>query len=356
MNIILRYMEIGLIDLSEYQLPAIGCLAVAANFLQITELIKQIEYCLDLQLSPSTWIETMMIAENAAYTKLEQTSASFGLLSFKTMMVKCIPSIEKLFWYLSHPYLDTSSELDVFKFGLQWVLCKETGADALLIILGCLDMKRLTIKDLEKIKNDLMKRDFVNSLANKVVECLLKVCEDSQNITQSVVISKKESLIEMFTERVYAEVVNLVRESKQRKLTYTPIVPVWMLKDSKLDFAPHFMYTFSEEMGFKRWLEVADKNLWGWTVVSWGANKLVIVGGEHGRGTGCFMRDVKVYDALRKEWISHGVQLPPRRHGGVAILGDNLFLIGGVGGFRLVIYFVLNLILMIIYLRGCPNW
>lgn len=329
-------MEIGLIDLSEYQLAEIGCLAVTANFLQISELIKQVEYCLDLQLSTSTWIETMSIAENAAYTKLEQKSAAFGLLSFKTMMVDCIPSIDKLFWYLSHPYLDTSSELDVFKFGLQWVFCKETGADALLIILGCLDMRRLTVKDLKEIKNDLMTRGFVNSLAEKVAECLLKVYEDAQDLSELVIISKKENLCEIFTERVYVEVLNLVRESKRRKLVYTPIVPVWMLKDSKLDFAPHFMYTFSEETGFDRWLEVADKNLWGWTVVSWGAHKLVIVGGEHGRGTGIFMRDVKVYDSLSQEWICHGVQLPPRRHGGVTILGDTLFLIGGVGGFRFV--------------------
>lgn len=329
-------MEIGLIDLSEYQLQDIGCLAVAANFLQISELMKQVEYCLDLQLSISTWIEIMTIAENAAYNKLEQKSAAFGLLSFKTMKVECIPTINKLFWYLSHPYLDTSSELDVFKFGLQWVFCKETGADALLIILGCLDMKRLTVKDLKEIINDLMVRGFVNSLAVKVAECLLKVCEDANDVSELIVVSQKKSLCEIFTERVYVEVLNLVRESKRRNLAYTPIVPVWMLKDSKLDFAPHFMYTFSEKTGFEKWLEVADKNLWGWTVVSWGAHRLVIVGGELGRGTGNFMRDVKVYDSFRQEWICHGVQLPPRRHGGVTVLGDTLFLIGGVGGFRLV--------------------
>lgn len=341
MNIILRYMEIGLIDLTEYQLQEVGNLAVAANFLQIGELIKQIEYCLDLQLTTSTWLETMTIAENAAYTKLEQTAAAFGLLSFKNMMfipysTDGIPSIVKLFWYLSHPYLDTSGELDVFKFGLQWVLCRETGADALLIILGCLDVKRLTVKDLEEINKDLRMNGFVNSLAEKVAECLLNVCKNSEDISEPAVISMKKILCEMFTERVYVEVLNLVRESTARKLAYTPVVPVWIYKEGKLDFAPHFMYTFSEEKGFEKWLEVADKHLWGWTVVSWGAYKLVIVGGEHGRGTGSFMRDVKVYDALRQEWINHGVQLPPRRHGGVTMLQDNLFLIGGVGGFRLV--------------------
>ncbi|KOB70062.1 Kelch-like protein 38 [Operophtera brumata] len=321
-------METGLIDVSEYQLPDIGRLIVAANYLLMTELIKQIEYCLDLQLSSTNWLETMMIAETAACTKLEQLSASFGLLSFNTMKVECIPSVEKLFWYLSHPYLDTSSELDVFKFGMKWFLLhKETGAHALLIILGCLDMKKLTIKDLIVIRAYLLKSHF-ESFPEKVVECLLKVSEDSQVISESVMISKMESLTEMFTGRVYVEVVNLVRQSNERKLTYTPVVPMWMLnkKDFKQDFVPHYMYTFTENLGFERWLEVADKNLWGWSVVSWGANKLVVVGGEHGRGTGSFMRDVKVYDTLRKEWINHGVQLPPRRHGGVAILGDNLFL------------------------------
>ncbi|KAG6439673.1 hypothetical protein O3G_MSEX000978, partial [Manduca sexta] len=110
-----------------------------------------------------------------------------------------------------------------------------------------------------------------------------------------------------------------------------------MLKESKFKVVPHNVYTFNESTGFESYLEVADKNLWGWNIVAWGMNKLVVVCGEHGRGTGIFMKDVRVYDTLRKEWTWHGVQLPNRRHGGVAIVGDTLYLVGGVGGFRVII-------------------
>lgn len=334
MNMILQYMRIGLIDLSEYSLTTIGELSIAANFLQITELIKQIEYCLDLQLSVSNWMETMIIAENSSYTKLEQLSAAFGLLNFKQMKKEYILNIHRLFWYLSHPYLDTDNELEVFRFGYEWIINSETGADAILIVLGCLDIQRLSHNDIKEIKTLI--KDFVDSLPLKVVDCILEITEHSE-LSIITLTERKDELCEKFTARVYIEVFKLVSASVNRKLIFTPTVPVWIVKDTKPELISHHMYTFSEDTGLEKWLEVAEKNLWGWNVVAWGANKLVLVCGEHGRGTSVFMKDVKVYDTFRKEWILHGVELPSRRHGGVAIMGDSLFIIGGVGGFRVVL-------------------
>lgn len=330
-------MKLGLIDLSEYTLSTIGDLAMAANFLQITELIKQIEYCLDQQLSPSNWMETMAIAENASYKKLEQSCAAFGLFSLKAMKPEYIPSIHKLCWYLSHPYLDAYNELDVFQFGFQWISREETGADSVLLLLGCLDLTRLTTVNLSDIK--LLIKDYENSLAMKVVDCLFDILSN-EKISEKILSENKLQICQKYTERVYNEVLNLAKQNSIRKLKYTPLVPVWLVKDSKLEIAPHCMYSFNVDKGFEKWLEVADKSLWGWSVTAWGANKLVVVCGEHGRGTGMFMRDVKIYDTFKNEWISHGVQLPQRRHAGVTVLGDTLFLIGGVGGFRLVLLYL----------------
>ncbi|XP_059058288.1 uncharacterized protein LOC131851761 [Achroia grisella] len=335
MKIILKYMEVGIIDLFEYPLSTIGDIAVAANFLQITELIKQIEYSLDLQLSIQNWMEIMSIAENSSYIKLQQLASAFGLLSFKDMKPEYIPSMHKLYWYLSHPYLDASNELDVFNFGLEWISHTETGADALLIILCCLDIGQLTTNDLKKMRTQV--KSYVNSLGAKVIDCLLELSSGDYDLCQSVVLNQKLVLCEMFTERVYNEVLNLVKESRSRILNVVPTVPVWMVKEAKPEQIPHSLYTFLDGKGFERWLEVAEKNLWGWNTVAWGLTKLIIVCGEHGRGTGMFMKDVKVYDTLRKEWTRHGVELPPRRHGGVAVIGDSLFLVGGVGGFRVVL-------------------
>ncbi|XP_063831496.1 kelch-like protein 6 [Ostrinia nubilalis] len=335
MKLILKYMEIGLIDLSEHSLTTVGELAVAANFLQITELIKQIEYCLDIQLSISNWMETMMIAERSSYAKLEQLSAAFGLLSFKAMKPDYVPSILKLYWYLSHPYLDARNELDVFKFGLKWIISNETGADALMIVLCCLDMTRLTTAEIEEMAT--LATDYANSLGNKVVDCLYDFsCRDLE-LSPPIVTEQKSYLLEMYSERVYNEVLSLVKQSRPRQHFYTPAVPILLVKDSKPEIAPHCMYTYTEEKGFEKWIEVAEKNLWGWNVVAWGPNKLVVVCGEHGRGTGMFMKAVKVYDTLRMEWTKHGVELPPRRHGGVAVVDDSLFIVGGVGGFRVVL-------------------
>lgn len=333
-------MEVGLIDLSEHSMSVIGDLAVAANFLQITELIKQIEYSLDLQLSVSNWMETMSIAENSSYKRLEQLSAAFGLFSFKSMKPEYITNIQKLYWYLSHPYLDAGTELNVFKFGLQWITHIETGADALLLVLFCLDIKKLTTSDLKEIK--MLIKDYENSLAAKVVDCLYELSTGDYELSTSIIANQKAALCEMFTERVYTEVYNLIKDSRERMLEIIPTLPMYMLKD-KPDTGPRYMFKYTGS-SFEKWLEVSEWYLWGWNVTAWGLTKIVVVCGENGRGTGNFMRDVKVYDTLRKEWTRHGVELPLRRHGGVVVVGDSLYLIGGVGGYRSVclnFYFIL---------------
>lgn len=328
-------MNITIIDLSEFSLEAVGTLALAANFLQITELNKQIEYWLDLQLSVSNWVEIMTIAKKYVYIKLEQLAGSYGLLAFKNMDPWYIPNLQTLVWYLSHPYLDTENEFDVFKFGYNWILHAETGiADKLLLIFGCLDVKKLTAQDLHEIL--LLMADCENSLASKVIECFKMISDRKLKVTLSLLTTHKKKFCEAFTESVYAEVLNIVQHSNERKLCYTTVAPTWAVKNGKLEFATHYLHTFTQEKGFERWLEVADKNMWGWNLAVWGANKLVQVCGEHGRGTGRFMKDVRVYDTFREEWIQHGVKLPSRRHAGVAVCGDSLFIVGGVGAFRLV--------------------
>jgi hypothetical protein len=335
MKIIVQYMNIGLIELSDYTLSTIAHLSIAANFLQISELIKQIEYCLDLYLCVSNWMEIMAIAEASSYTKLEKLAASFGLLTFKTMKPEYIPTIQKLYWYLSHPYLDTESELNVFLFGLEWITNMNFSEDAILLILCCLDIKNISTSDLQDIKKLITK--FPNSISLKVVDLLLEL-STAHNADISVTSLKKQKsvLSEMFTPEIYNESFNIVKDSRSRALTYTPSVPMWIVKDTKPEVIPHFMYTYTETQGFDKWMEVAEKNLWGWNVTGWGPNRLVVVCGEYGRGTGLFMKDVKVYDTLRKEWTWHGVELPPRRHSGVSVINDSMYIIGGVGGFRLV--------------------
>ncbi|XP_050354164.1 kelch-like protein 4 [Nymphalis io] len=334
-NIILQYMQIGLIDLNKYPLSTIREILVAATFLQITKLIRQIEYTLDIGTCKSNWMETMAIAEMSCLPKLESHSMAYGLFAFKSMKPEYIPTIHKLTWYLSHPYLDTQSELEVFNFGLDWIFHSETGADALLIILGCLDMKKVTTDDLEEIKKCM--KEFENSLAAKVVNLLYDLSINKLDLSETILNKKKSELCEKFTQRVWIETLNIIKDSKERCLQYTPVIPLWLLKDGKPELLPHSMYTYCQGRGFEKWLEVADKNLWGWSVVAWGLTKLVIVCGEHGRGTGLFNRDVRVYDTLKKVWTRHGVTLPQRRHAGLAVIGDSLYIVGGVGGFRVVL-------------------
>lgn len=340
-------MEIGLIDLYDYSLTKISEIAMAANFLQITELIKQIEYTLQLRLSRKNWLKIMSIAEASAYTKLEQYSAAFGLLSFKEMKTDYIKSLEKLYWYLSHSYIDAWSELEVFKFGLKWVTAKETAGDSIMLILCCLDIRRLTTRDLVEIK--MLMEPYELSLAAKVVDCLHEVSITNCGVSVTNITENKEKLCEMFTVRVYTEVLNLVKESKSRNLKHTAAVSFWTKKEHKDEKkrphlvttslgSYHYLYKFSEQSGFESWLQIAEKNLWGWGFTQWGPMRIIVVCGEHGRGTGLFMRDVKVYDILKKEWISHGVQLPSGRHAGLTVLGDSLFIVGGVGAFRSVSY------------------
>ncbi|XP_021192056.3 kelch repeat and BTB domain-containing protein 8 [Helicoverpa armigera] len=333
MNIILRYMELGLIDISEHSLATVGDLAIAANFLQITELTKQIDYCLEQQLSLSNWMEIKEIAQNAASVKLEQAAVIYGLFSFKSMKPEYVPNINKLFWYLSHPYLDIESELQVFKFGLKWIEQQEMGADALLIILCCLDMDRITKDELEAMKD--LTKDYVNSLTEKIIACLHKLAADYE-LTLSAVKQHKQILCELYTLKVYTEVLNLVKESIHRKLRFTAAVPMWSNKDKAPEKSPNYLFTYTKGPGLQKWMEVAETNLWGWNIASWSPTKIVVLCGEYGRGTGIFMKDVKVYDIHKNDWIQHGVQLPVRRHAGVVVIEDSLYILGGVGAFRII--------------------
>ncbi|KAF9419343.1 hypothetical protein HW555_004107 [Spodoptera exigua] len=332
MSIIMRYMNIGLIDLSEFDLPTIGDLAVAASFLQITELTKQIDYCLEQQLTLANWLEVKEIASNAALVKLEQSTVIYGLFSFHIMKTEYIQSLDKLYWYLAHPYLNIESEIQVFKFGLKWLQEHEMGADTLLVVLCCLDLKRITYAEVREIR-DLIK-DYTNSLAEKVVDCLYKLVSE-YDLSLDTIRQNKTELCQEFTEKVYTEVFNLVKESIERKLRFIPTVPMWSNKDKKPEVSQNYLFTYTEEAGFQRWMEVAERNLWGWNITAWSPTQIVVVCGEYGRGSGIFMRDVKVYDIYKKEWTQHGVELPLRRHAGVVVVNDSLFLLGGVGGFRL---------------------
>ncbi|KAH9630776.1 hypothetical protein HF086_001004 [Spodoptera exigua] len=331
MSIIMRYMNIGLIDLSEFDLPTIGDLAVAASFLQITELTKQIDYCLEQQLTLANWLEVKEIASNAALVKLEQSTVIYGLFSFHIMKTEYIQSLDKLYWYLAHPYLNIESEIQVFKFGLKWLQEHEMGADTLLVVLCCLDLKRITYAEVREIR-DLIK-DYTNSLAEKVVDCLYKLVSE-YDLSLDTIRQNKTELCQEFTEKVYTEVFNLVKESIERKLRFIPTVPMWSNKDKKPEVSQNYLFTYTEEAGFQRWMEVAERNLWGWNITAWSPTQIVVVCGEYGRGSGIFMRDVKVYDIYKKEWTQHGVELPLRRHAGVVVVNDSLFLLGGVGGFR----------------------
>ncbi|XP_034834014.1 actin-binding protein IPP-like [Maniola hyperantus] len=336
MSIILKYMKIGMILLSEYPLSTVGEIAIAANFLQITELVKQIQYVLDIQLSESNWLETMSIAQNASYSQLEHYSAAYGLYSFNSMKPENIPTIEMLVWYLCHPYLSSETEMHVFKLGFEWLI-KNRRLEHTLLILACLDMRRVTVKTLIDLKEYLITFLDQNSLVLKIIDCLVELTNKDEEISESSMHQHKTELCDKFSERVWSELTSIVKHSRVRLIKYVPVVPLWPSKDLRPDFLSHCLYTFEEEKGFEQYLEVADKNLWGWNVAAWGLTKLVVVCGEHGRGTGIFMKDVKVYDTLKKTWTQFGVQLPPRRHAGVTTVGDLLYIVGGVGEFRIVL-------------------
>ncbi|KAJ8713880.1 hypothetical protein PYW08_007500 [Mythimna loreyi] len=349
MEIILRYMELGFVDLSDFPLPTVGDVFAAATFLQITELTKQINYCLEEQLSVSNWVEIRELAQKAPSPQLEQVATTYGLFQFKYMKPEYIPSIEVLFWYLSHPYLNAESELQVFTFGVKWCAQKQMNAQGVLIILCSLDFNKIKMTELEDMRHKIMKDenlifDYACSPAWDIITCLHQLSMVSPISITSI--EENKNLLcteneEAVSEELYNLVLNIIRGSTVRKLTFVPAVPMWTYegkkKDGKAEQSENHLYTYSFESDFKEWLQISEKNYWGWNITNWTPSKIVMCCGEHGRGTGKFMRDVKVYDIHKKEWIQHGVQLPPRRHAGIVVLGDELYILGGVGEYRVVL-------------------
>lgn len=361
MKLILEFMNNGHVDLTD--ITTFVDLAVSANFLQINELMTQIEYTLTCKLCPSNWLTTLTIAENISSSKLELSAVAYGILSFQSMEPEHIPTIHQLHWYLSHPYLDINSEFQVFKFGFDWVVLSNYSADALLVVLSCLDLRALTKMHIEEISKVLLEK-FKGSLPTKMVQCLLEIVSSNIELSVDKINHSKQSLCEKYTEHVYNEVLSLINSTWTRKFQMIPCVPIMeILDDTPREFVeqsttlshpstskesskpislkeiasrPHYMYQFHEDSGFEKWLEIAPSSLWGWSVTSWGPTKLVVVGGEYGRGSGSFMRDLSVYDTLNKEWVKHGVEFPPRRHAGIVVMGNKLYIVGGVGSYRYV--------------------
>ncbi|XP_052744222.1 uncharacterized protein LOC112058353 isoform X5 [Bicyclus anynana] len=331
-SIIIKFMETGIKDLNKYPLSKIIEISMAANFLQITELQQQIQEMLCFKLSESNCFEFMAVAEELCYTLLEQYSASYGLFSFKSMKPEHIPTIHKLIWYLSHPYLDSQNELHVFEFGLKW-LFKNHKLDSILHIFACLDMSRVSNETLTDIKEFL--GDYVNQLSDslilEVIDCLLVLTGQELEISELSLCKHKVELCQKFSERVWSETLSVVKDSRSRLIKYVPVVPICISKKHNPELLPHSLYIFEDDKGFKEYLEVVEESLWGWNVTAWGLTRLIVVCGEYGRNTGNFIRDIKVYYTFMKKWIHFGVHLPPRRHAGVTTLGDLLYIIGGVG-------------------------
>ncbi|XP_045776910.1 kelch-like protein 40b isoform X2 [Maniola jurtina] len=338
MSIILKYMKMGIKVLYEYPLSINIKVATAADYLQIPELIKEIQYVFEIQLSESNWLETMAMAENACYSQLEQYSAAYGLFAFNSMKPEYIPTIHKLVWYLSHPYLDSRNEMQVFKLGFKWLFEKHK-LEHTLLILACLDMTRVTNKNLMDMREFLSDyiSHFSDSLVLEIIDCLLELHSKNVEISELSLCKHKTELPDKFSERVWTELMNIVKHSRTRLMKYVPIVPLWPLKGFRPDTLPYSLYTFEKDKGFEKYLDPLDKNLWGCNFAAWGLTKLVVVCGVHGRGTGIFMKDVKVYDTLKKTWRQFGVQLPPRRHAGVTVVGDLLYIVGGVTQLKVVL-------------------
>ncbi|KAJ8724071.1 hypothetical protein PYW07_008051 [Mythimna separata] len=350
MEIILRYMQIGFVDLSDFSLSTVSDVMAAATFLQITELTKQINYCLEEQLSASNWIEIRELAQRAPSPELEQAATTYGLFQFKYMKPEYISTIEMLFWYLSHPYINAESELQVFTFGVKWCEMKKMNAQGLLIPLCCVDFKLIKATELEDMKNNKMMKDedlildYACSQTRAVIVGLHKILKICPISLTSLGEHKKLFCIEgeeEMSEEIYNLAVNIVCGSVERKLTYVPAVPMWTYegkkKEGNAELSENHLYIYKFDSGFEEWLQISQKNYWGWNITNWTPSKIVMCCGEHGRGTGKFMRDVKVYDIHKKEWIQHGVQLPPRRHAGVVVMGDELYILGGVGEYRVVL-------------------
>ncbi|XP_039758147.1 kelch-like protein 26 [Pararge aegeria] len=335
-SIILQYMH-GMIFLTEYPFSTIGEIAVAANFLQITQLIEQIQEFLNSRLCLNNCIEIMLAARYASYKQLEQTSSACGLYSFNFMKLEYITTLKNLVWYLSHPYLDSQNEFHVFHFGFKW-LCENHKLDDTLLILACLDMKRITYDNLVDIKKTLS--DYVSRLSDslvlEIIELLLFLTRQKNEISESKVHDLKNQLCEKFSESVWSESLSIIKDSITRLLKYVPLVSCHIRNNEEPEESQQCLYTFDEDKGFEQYLEVADKNLHGWNATTWGLTKLVFVGGEYGRGTGVFFRDIKVYDTLKKKWTLYNVELPSRRNAGVTTAGDLLYIVGGVNEYGMM--------------------
>ncbi|KAJ2941929.1 hypothetical protein O0L34_g10746 [Tuta absoluta] len=386
MEVIVKYVESGINvnDLSEYALSAISKLAEASNLLQFTDLSEIIETCLILrEITKENWIELIKLAENNNFVKLKQLCVDSGVPPLKEMGLQCVPNLNELFWYLSQTQLLTTNEFEVFQFGVDWIVHHNVDnptPTSLLMILGCLDIKRLTKKDLLEIQTACSQFGavFKNSLAAKVVDCLVELSECNQ-ITTEEIVAKQSIANGIYSEEVYTELLSLVKSSRSRNIEYTPVVsmvkpvipptnPHGRLFQNTIDYrepttsasseqlrpipletkywgdnndARFTMYKFTKR-GLEKWLDLKIPK-WridhrcNWNVAAWGARSLVLVfskskvecytaSGEFS-GLDAFSV-INVYNVLKKEWMEYNTLLPDIYVRRLAVVGDSLFIIG----------------------------
>ncbi|XP_074094925.1 uncharacterized protein LOC141524762 isoform X2 [Cotesia typhae] len=221
-------------------------------------------------------------------------------------------------------WLDPDRSLDVWKFAQDHGLCtlKDVAFEVCLDRFSELPHKKLMNLPTEKFI-ELVTNSNINDNKNyreSLVLDFLKTNQDSIDPDQKLVLEIAD--FKTTNKSEYSQCLVTYKLNDAEKKLYC----VYCLKDRELvelvDFKPMFNYL---DGGY----EVVGRKIVGRRF------SIYIIGGEKGLGTGRFIKSIWRYCLISRTWYYVTELCTPRRHMIAEFLDQNLYLMGGVGNFRL---------------------
>ncbi|KAI5706737.1 hypothetical protein M8J75_010849 [Diaphorina citri] len=296
---------------------------------------KCLTFILDTWLTIDTCLRSMISADELGIKTLHIQASTLAQWEFnkviETASFKNL-SFEHLHSYLNMPGLNITNEFKMFEAIHLWIDHEfDARCSHINVLLECIHYSQLPLLEI----NDMLfyscvhESEYAKSLLNCIKNIKIDkayVCSDEKLfITARQLIEKSERILPIKCFIFACILKNKDIMCANMKLGFQPVI---LYHDTRED-------TLKISLTLEKMCEIPDSVV-GHQVIPIGQN-IWIIGGEYQMGKGDWNMSVWKFNTWSNKW-EHETCLPtPRRHHSVVCLDNEIFVIGGVGRYRVML-------------------
>ncbi|XP_048523246.1 kelch-like protein 30 isoform X2 [Dendroctonus ponderosae] len=317
-------------DMDIYAILKCACMlqftAIKEKCVSLLQRILNSETCLMmwkftemLSISP-LWIQAKFLALEESYTVIE------GPYIFEL-------NLDDICSYLGHVYLNIREEFNIFQAAMNWWYENQQKYEekdqfgVVLRLLNCIDFRQLTEFEIQEMLSfpNIVDNVQITAVLNGVLKLKYnKIIENSSISGEHLIYAKH------------------LCNSKGRRKSKVPGLLLGQFpvptNNSKRDILyEHVIYEESES--FDEFLSIdgtkITDDLTGFHLTSY-KQYICLFGGEFILGLGQWNRNFWMYDTIKGTWERKTILPVSRRHFECAVVNDCVYIVGGVGNFRIV--------------------